>query len=830
METTLYANLARQTLAEKLDGSNFSWPPLIAGDTLQARLRFTKRIEGKNQLAPVAIADLYAAVARVDRRPLTGTFRLKVGPLVDPAVIGTNVTVELAAAADAAAWQAALNTLTYVTGTTGAATVTEDNGTKVIEFANNTAAVVLALANNELAPTTLLRVVTVDRGGAWLHGCRLIEAPVAMTSAFSLEAANGPRIERHRAGSDVDGATINEIQILTIPPDFAGAAEFERDGLRSRPFSRNTQPSQFVEILTPLADEDGTFAVDSILPNEAWIEFTGSMAATAQDLLLVEVVRAPAGDVTFSLNLGDPAVYELLRAEDNVEVYLHIQAIYEEVEGDGIFHRWSYLQKVRLARGVLWSGLDVDEAISFLTKPADQYAIVTDDQIITGVQHYSRAFPATLELGSTLLTHTHNLEESLGHVVVAENAAPGRRLVEGTDYTIVSTGDDQFELQLLAGGYFEAPIIEQVSTVWQFVRTGQANIDCLNALVVAFTTIGPRSAFDDHEHIEADIPTIPPKFADIYARLAVLEGYVAGDFAVPAIGSTGTSQKAIPHFAYLYPISGRAAAITLEAGSRLAAILPESLPRIAPRLYPAVHDATTSALATTLDGDVRIPASGTAGQVYENQTADEVLLDIGSIFAGEFATTDGETWYPVETYASAESSFYPAHLARTLYEDMVQTDELPLGGTMEMRIPLEIAILKGNTSLHCQAVIETAAIVADTTPGTPGSNLASETWVTTPHLAQNLILTAAAREYVIGYRVQRSSAGVLSAQHLKFGKWTSTTAPAAAAFRLRVRLIRLDTKNAVTEPSGLIAATGGTPFSDAASPDSSANVGFLTIS
>ena len=206
MDNTFYASLARQTLGEKIDGSNFSWPPLIAGDTMETRLRFTKRIEGKNQLAPIAIADLYAAIVRIDRRPVSGTFRLKVGPLIDAPVIGTNVTTEIQATATAAQWQTALNALTYVTGTTGLATVTEDNGTKVIEFAGAAAAVVIALANNELAPATLLRVVAFERDGIFLHACRLTETPVAMTSTFDLEATSGPTIERHRSGSDVESA------------------------------------------------------------------------------------------------------------------------------------------------------------------------------------------------------------------------------------------------------------------------------------------------------------------------------------------------------------------------------------------------------------------------------------------------------------------------------------------------------------------------------------------------------------------------------------------------------------------------------------------------
>lgn len=820
MDGTYYASLSRQTLSEKLSGSRFTWPQLIAGDTVAATLRFSKRSEGAEILKNITVRDLYATVSRIDQRPKSGTFKIKVGPVANESVQGTNLTAALSWDSTAADWQTALNALSIVgvDQTYGPAVVTLDNGTFIVEFEGTFGATKLTLAENELAPTAILHTQSWERDLVWLNTARLMEAPVAMTSTFDLEAGPRPSIERHRLGAEVDGDKTNEIQILVMPADFEGAAEFERDGIRSKPFNKSTTPETYQEILAPLADQGGIFAVSDVLPGEAWIEFTGSMEATAQDLLETFVVRAPGSDVAFKLSLAHGNVYELLREKTEVDVFFQIRVIYEDENDSEELHTWSYLQKVKLVRGAHWEGLDVDEAVDFLKKPADRYSIVTDDQIITGTQHYERAFPATEELGGTLITHTHNLDEKLGHVVVSENASPGRRLIEGTDYLITSTGADQFELQLLAGGYFEAPITENNGGTWEFVRTGAANLTAENALVVAFSTIGPRSAFIDHEHVEEDIPTIPPKFVDIFARLAVIESQLLTNFyrGNSSDSAVYSRQHPIPAFGAIFPILGRSA-VTFVPGTRIGEIDLATLPRFTPPLYGAVHDTTVDELPTTGTGSAlapAVPTSANKGGAYENVTEFPLFLSVGQGYElqpGEFAATDGEAWYPVEQYGSNPgTSYYPAHQVVELFEETVEAEELIAGRQYRLQFSTGLAVLRANAPVYCHLVVEIANLTEDATPGTPGPNLKADDWEADPVLDQRLTLTGTPVEPVFGYQVTRAADGTLTADKYLYGKWISTTAPDSARFAIRARLVRWDTPAKPEQVTGFIAYSGPT--------------------
>lgn len=811
MEATLYANLNRKTLSEKVEGTAFSWPTLTAGDTVSLRLRFTKRIEGKNQLVDLAIEDVYAAVSVIDARPTVGTFRLKIGPLVDPAVTGTNQTTALAFGATAAQWQTALNVLTLCGGggDYGAATVTEDNGSYLITFANLTAAGVITLNDNLLSPSTLLRVIPIERDGVFEHDCRLIQSPASMTSTYSLEAGSSPSVVRHRGGSDVDGAAINEIQILTIPPDFNGAAEFERNGLRSAPFGKTFKPEQFATLLQPLADEDGVWSVADILPNELWIEFQGSMKATAQDLIEVHVVRAPQGDCAFTLDLNQPAIYALLRAADNVDAYVHIVVLYEDAETEEM-RRWSYLQKVKLRRPVVWSGLDVNEAIDFFKKPGDTHLPVADGQIITGSQHYTRAFPTTLELSATLFTVTHNLGEDFGHIVVGTDSSPGVRLVEGIDYSITTVSEDEFEIQLLAGGYFATGIVTNDAGTWKFVRTTGGNIACLNHLAVAFSSIGPASAFADHDHFKTDVTGLPEDLADIFGRLVALEALAPSAGILARSTTTGGlisrslgSVWAVPRARKNPPKPSNLLDWRISAQE-----LGEK-PRQLLRLLPAVHDASTETLPSA---PLPAPAASYQNRVFTTSVA---RVDFpGTLLAGDFAACDGREWHRVARVGS-ESSYYPVVFETLLFEAAVNASELILGSRLDLDFGFEAMVLMlesqsrtRRSACSWSLIVEAGSHTADSSPGTPGSNLAVGFSSPVTLLEQRIVLTEIPGYHTFGVSVSRAAGGTLTATKTLYGETSATTAPASANLALRARLHRFDTENAPTDARGVVAIRG----------------------
>lgn len=888
MNARVFANTTSLSLTSDLDGSEFVAPVIPAGQDVYLSFRTSKEIEGTGLPDDRVIRAVSLRMGWSGLAPEQGTYQLAIAigatTATTASILYNATTAQVAAAINAAILSplAALHPCT----------VTEHLDGRRIVFADNTLEPGITAADNALWPLSFVDIdaIEFDAGWAWMLDLR--QAPVAETvGAYALVPA-APSVEELQPGLTLDGVATNSVQRLTIPAEFSGGSFLLTRSVKSSPLPSPPTLAQVTAALAQIADSGGTFAVTEV-SGGVYIEFQGSMAGEPQDEIGIEVFEAPAVEHLIRLSTATAGVRELMRNADaagRVELPLNLDFEIADPVLANVWERKIIAVAVTLSQPVsdgtrnVAADLRWDQPLS-----RKDYRRHSTDAIVIGNRGMRFVFgdgvATSFALAHNLMTNlrtvtanpTTNKLTSAGHnyqdldpVTLATSTTLPAPLATTATYFVLNASTDDFQLAMTPNG---APIdLTTVGTGTHTARLKDGTVDGVlvevwetgggkqrlaqNAYTAVETSVdiltlsgfpsiptpgqykalvmtyGRPATYQAHNHAIDETPEAKLRIEALEARVAVLESYGPGTFGSPASTSSGRAQKAIPHFVFVYPIIGRGATVTLAPGARLAMIPPTSLPRFAPRLYPAVHDAAVTALGTTLDGDVRIPIApveGDIANVYENQTAEEVLLDVGSILPGQFAATDGESWYPVEKYAAGESSFYPSHLARVLYEDMVQADELPLGGAMELRIPLELAVLIGNATVHCQIVIETAAIVADTTPGTPGSNLASEDWVETPHLAQNLILTAAPREYVVGYRVSRSSAGVLAADQLKFGKWTASTAPAAAAFRIRARLNRLDQPNAITAPAGLIAVTGGTPFADSNSPDSSANVGFLTI-
>lgn len=333
---------------------------------------------------------------------------------------------------------------------------------------------------------------------------------------------------------------------------------------------------------------------------------------------------------------------------------------------------------------------------------------------------------------------------------------------------------------------------------------------------VFITTAGRPSQWQDAEWPTNRVIGLEEWQAGIEARLAAVEDKTPNDFRrVESAEGSYDAKWAVPPFAEIYPQQGRAT-VQLLPGQPLAAFDKSTLPRVAPKLFPAVHQGTApAALETTTSGGITFPAAASSsneGKVYENAGATDVFLPIGLgwyVKPGEYVASDGVEWYPVEQYGSAPgSSYYPAHLSRVLWEDTVEAEQLAASRTFGVRIATEISVMRANTPVYCHFVYEVADLTQDDSPGTPGGNIKADAWVADPVLSQRLTLTSSPRPYLFGYRVARDSGGDLTAEKLTFGSWQAATAPPSARFGIRLRLIRLDTVNAVADPQGFIAYTG----------------------
>ncbi len=815
MSKLLYCDLTNGKLRRSLGGAEFSFGTIPHIGILALGLRFSKQIGTRHVEIFPEVEEIRALIGPLDERPETGQFSLKIGG--GSAVLGTNLTALLDHDSGAEDLAAALNAQSVV----GTAVVVEDDGTFLVTGVADP----ITVAANTLRPISFVRIQSYEVDGVTTQAIRLQRAPFAFTDTTVERVPRAPYVERIQAGGTVDETDYPEIQKITVPLEFNGSYRIRRsDPVRkSKLLGVGDGPEEIAAAMNPTAesvvladDLDGVFIVDEHPTDPAMlVTFDGSMKGTGQDLLEIEVFDPPPADHWIFLNPQTAMTEEALRDRNLIRrVPVEIHADLQLPDDDTVRPYCLYRGECSIQESIAHNDLGEVHTINW-TSPPDQkfYKPVSEDSLSEG----TRFWPFVIGNGADIaFAIPHNLNSPRCRVHLRENATGGRDLVPGTDYRVNHDSNNQLTITLLGAMAATPP--------------------ALNALTGTVQDLTLTSMWLDPTEIpEANVIGLTPKLDAILEELAELRALAPGQLGAAANGSQkGSALKPLPHFAFIYPVLGRSAIVLPAAGTRLATIDAATLPKVAPRLYPAVHDASVEALPTVVEGGIRIPTEPTlsnVNKVYENQTSDPVDLAIGSgwtLQPGEFAATDGETWYPAERYSNSESSYYPAHLARVLFEDMVQVDELPLGGEMEIRFPLELAVLVGNGPVHAMLVIETANLTADSTPGTPGSNLATQVWAA-PHSSQRLVATGTPREYVAGYRVRRANNGDLTADKLVFGKWVSTTAPAAAAFQIRGRLIRIDTANTIAEPAGLIAMVGGTRFSDTASPDTSESLGFLTI-
>lgn len=813
MSTLLYCDLSNKKLRRSLGGAEFSFGTIPHIGTITLGLRFSKQVGTRHIEIYPTVAEIRASIGPLDQRPAAGQFSLKVGG--GSPVAGTNVTTLLNWNSTADEIQAALRVLTGLS----AATVVEDRGT----FLVTGVAATIAVYENTLRPICFVRVQSYEVGSALTQSIRLQVAPFAFTGVAEERVPDPPTVERIQAGAEIDGTVYPEIQKLTIPLEFNGSYRLRRsDPLRKSPLlGVGDGPDEIATAINPTSDSigladdvDGIFEVEEHPTEPAnLISFMGSMLGASPEEIEVEVFDPPPADHWIHLNPQTAMTEEALRDTNlirRVPVEIHADLA---IDGMASKRYCLYRGECSIQEAVTHNDLATLQHVDWINPPdAKSYPPVEADSLSSGVRFYPFVIGNASDIEFQI---PHNLATPRAKVHLRENATGGRDLVHGTDYEVVHDNGSAATITLLGTYASSPPALDALTGTVQ-------------DLTLTSTWLNPTVPIGNVTGLQALLDAI-------LAKLAALELLSPSQFRSQAFSTGQAVRKPLPYFGFIYPQIGRGGIAVPVPGTRLGTLDAATFPRVAPRLAGAVHDAAVETLPTTLDGGIRVPVDPSpeqVGAVFENETSDPVDLAVGTgweLAPGDWAATDGEDWWPAMRYDDGESSYYPAHLERLLWEDMIQPDELPEGAQMEVRFPVELAMLMANTPMHCQVVIETAHLTEDTAPGTPGSNLAARVWAA-PHLAQDLRITSVPREYVFGYRVRRAKTGELSADRLTFGKWVATTAPASAAFSIRARLIRWDTPNTIAVPTGLIAVVGGVPFADNFSPDQSDAVGFLKIS
>lgn len=616
-----------------------------------------------------AVQSLMASIGKVDQRPTSGGFRLKLGE--DPPVVGENVTNLMPHDVRASVLRTELKALSIVSAL-GDVTVTEREGSWQIVFAGLLNPIPMELQENSLIPLSFARSRHFEFNGEWMHELRFVQAPVAFTSSHNRVVPPAPSLTVVQHGGSDASAQWNEVQKLYVPPQFRGTYQIKRGFSRSALFSIEDGIDEITEGLQVLADEGGEFLVTSPQTGVAMIEFSGSMAGSNQDELTVEVIDAPIGDLTITLNLDTAELAAMLRTADEVKLPLEIEAVIQDDQDSLLFYRTTLIrQEVTIRRELNWQGLSSPQNIDWIRPPLPRnYIPWREDQVYFGEFHWSDSF------GDGVLQEfvfDHNLESVLLHVTVAENGASGRVLVNGVDYTLQVENENS--LHLLHLGDDPPPT---------------------DGLIIIISSAGTRGAFQAHTHTVAQIIGLQTILENFGSRIETLETLVpTGALTVATVDKEKPiAEWELPGYREVYP--------TYSDVEMKAALVDWDLSEVfSGGLLPAIHVTSTEALPLPLPDD---PSEAQLGKVYENTGAVSVWLDGGGgrrsveLQPGEFATVleheDRVSWYRVAQQTENESSWYPTDFDRELFMLSVNEKQLRVGTRFELSFGIEAAIFK----------------------------------------------------------------------------------------------------------------------------------------
>lgn len=814
MEALLYLDLAKKTASTTVGGSRFSFPTLSYGEDVTIGVRFQERIGSTATETNRTIQEIRASIGRVDARPESGQWGFEIVSESEDIVSDLEHNVS---AADLAT---AINALSSAEMTAlGTATVTEDAGSWLITFENETVAdnetpvAFIARETNSLLPISFLRHRTSQSDGKWVHELRLIQAPVASTDQSKKVLPPPPSISVVQEGGSNGEASWNEIQALFLPPDFRGVYQIRRGFQRSTMLDITDGPNEIQEAIENLADDNGEFIVTNPTTNTAHIEFSGEMGGEGQDPLEIEVFSAPEGDTTFTLDLGTAELAAVLRDVESVVLPIEIEADIEDENDDQItYTRKIYVGEVTLRRELHWEELSTSAVINWLRPPLpDRYIPYDYSQVANGQLHYAiSAGDGT----SAPIVVDHNLDLENLSVIVRENIAGGALLVNGTDYTVTLTNSNSLTV---------TPSGSVASNAWRITVLG----------------LEMTSFFDPHTHSIAEITNLQEILDDLGERLTKIEDRTGNKPISTKIttGAISASWDLIPKFE-VFP-----SRIDIQGSQdeRLY-LLDESQLGRARGLLPAIHDAVIEELTS------KPPRASEeyAGRVFQYTGASRIIVAGGyghssaKVKTGDFLGCDGRIWYPVTRYGdhaspiafttdyatsdttitapenelsnltrvrvsstdalpsplqpdtdyyvnnradgavelsetsggssivltddgtgthsltkAEETTYYPKGFERDLFVIHVNENQLRLNTSFEVRFALEMAVLKTNTNATWTVVIEVGEKLSEESPSKTGKNISSIQWRGTPLLEQEVVLTSLSTIHRMGLQIDR---------------------------------------------------------------------------
>lgn len=749
---------------------NWTPPEIRFGETFTLAMRFFQNIGEAESETWLNFATIKAAIGAVDARPLGGEFKLKLG---NAAQGPSNTTAAIDYNASASQLRGLCNAVADI-GTYGAARVVAVDGSWLIFFGDQSAMVPLTVVDNGLWPISYGRVNAWQVDGKWVHELRLVQAPVAFTSASEISLPKAPTVTRlQEGGCDPSNTTCwNEIQQLYVPPEFRGTYTLRFGYAKTTQLSPEDGIEEITEALQALGKD--CFKVTLPLPYKPTIEFVGDFGKLPMELLTAPAMQAPPGDLTFTLDMDRAELAAMLRREEAVTLPLEIRVTGEDENGfEGEICALSLPVVVR--QPVIFGELESVPIIDLLRPHSPKsYVPFGENNILTG-QHY---YTENVGNGSQdIFVVAHGLDTEAVFVFARENISGGAQLIEGTDYSVTIDNANQITLTALG----TPPATDTWTVIVMGASTAAAWAEGLTVTVPQVIAGG-------------GYPSLPDIVDNLWSRVDVLEAVLPSTGPAAAVTQESGMTIELPTTQEILFFKGA----IKDVWSGENGIDASKLGR-APLMLPAVHDATVTSYTT---GD--LPAIA-AGEVWSNDSAG--VLDMGrGIYGGRVPVgghfaSDGRVRYAV-TQSGTSTSYFPVGFQRELWRIFISAEMLRLNRTLDVQFGLGTRLVGASSNAQWMLVVEKGTAPSQSTPATTGTNLENVVWNATPILSQRLILTGNRQTHSFGARIKRqlvSLADTLTLDTMCYGVWEGNDAgaPATANFALRARLINFDTENAL---------------------------------
>ena len=776
MATLLYGNISNKTASYTIEPGSITLPKVVQGDTFTLAVRLTETANNSTTVTAPSIYSARLSYGPVDVAPTAGTFKVRVNSVTSSAITLGSTAASVAAI---------LNSISAATGWS----VTEDQGSYIVgRTANWTTTSGITIVENNLTPDSFVRVTSYSANSTFYQELRPMQSPLAYTSAFGLIVPPAPTISRVVTGyrDNTTGVFVNEVQRLYIPPAFDSSYQIYRGTSRTALLSKEDGSTEIEAALMKGCVTVGAgeiFLVTNPQNYTADIEFAGVMSGSSQSLLSVSVPISPQGDVTFDLDLNTQGMLAALRGDYEITHPLtcEIGINYGTVTTPNVQYVTVFQQDLTVQADGAWTGLAAAQRINWLNPPQPvDYIPFTTDQIITGIQSYTKVVT-----GTGPWTIAHNLGTEAIHVTVRQNMSNGQ-IVQLTS------------LEQGLGDYYI-----RSSTSQSLILTNIGVPIPTAGWAVMISSAGPTSAFQAHTHTVAQVVSLQDLLNTLSTRVAVIEDIL------PAVGAVGLTTTTVP---LGIPVLAKSevlftnASFTTDTGIGTVSSSIAS-PYLLRALSVTAGTAPSSAVITATT--VNIVSAYTSGLDIEIPRIGIIpgrKLPTGIAYIGAEATRG--LVYQVNPYQS-NRTYYPAAYERNLFEVAINDKMFRANQTLSFNFDVSAQTKDATAPIQWWVMVDVGEVTTASTPTTQSSNITGIAFNSTPILAQPIVVVGQVQKHQFGVEViatATTSSVVMSANQIAYGLASSapSAAPSGRNFILRGRLANFDVADNFSDPRGFV--------------------------